>query len=711
MKRRSSEILYRLCENSSQSIRIQTLVDDYHVSEKTLRGDFQSIGDFVALPDGTSPIVVSSHHVRLARDINVADIVSLLQEMDLYEYILSSNERMQFIVVALLAQPAGTWLSSQRLADEMFVTRTTVMADCKAADDYLTSHGITMESRSHRGMRVHANDDARRAALVDLFAVLFGERRSKGNFFLDVLSQRLGYGMSANAVIEHMQEFLRQRNSLILPTARNVIAACLFVMLNELRSEQKDLEGCQTNRGSGEAFEADLIGELFASVTVALGFDPPGRTMIDEFERLVLSRNLEPHIRRFESFDLRCAVMHFLLLVGRDLGVSLQTDDLLVDSLISHIKGYADWSFDEFELDVSGQDNTLMQMVRATAESHYNVLESFLHRSFERSMRASLAIHICAALYREESGQRRCRVQVVAGSSVVARKYLSAQVRRYFNLEVVDCSPSGRVSDLESTEKDEVDFVISTVPLEVEGRPVVVVSPVLSIENINEIQELAFRCSHDDRSETSANSSILARITDLYAQGCRRKVESANQAIASILDALEEAEEETSATSPLLTMLGQRFIRMEEGPLEWRKAIQMAAERMVADGYVLTSYVDKAIWNVEEYGSYIVVNRGLAFAHARAIDGVLRDGIALLVCREGIRFDDVSDPVSLLFFYAQRDDGASMLDLFREVVSLGNDRQGFASVRFSESATEARQRIVEMLTDYDAGLSNQAASE
>ena len=40
--------------------------------------------------------------------------------------------------------------------------------------------------------------------------------------------------------------------------------------------------------------------------------------------------------------------------------------------------------------------------------------------------------------------------------------------------------------------------------------------------------------------------------------------------------------------------------------------MRITAEDLILDGYFDTSYVEKAIENVEEYGSYIIVNKGIA---------------------------------------------------------------------------------------------------
>ena len=108
---------------------------------------------------------------------------------------------------------------------------------------------------------------------------------------------------------------------------------------------------------------------------------------------------------------------------------------------------------------------------------------------------------------------------------------------------------------------------------------------------------------------------------------------------------------------------------------------------------------EKAIANVEEYGSYIIVNQGIALAHAGSQDGVARDGLGLLISKRGIEFDG-GEKVYLMFFFSQVSDTTDRLDLFREIIRLGNDQSSLDRMREVPSIDAAYQCLVEVLTDY-----------
>ena len=275
--------------------------------------------------------------------------------------------------------------------------------------------------------------------------------------------------------------------------------------------------------------------------------------------------------------------------------------------------------------------------------------------------------------------------------------YLEAQVKNYFNLNVV-AALSTREIEQGALNGREIDFIISTVPIDNSPIPMVVVSPVLSVEDINHIQALAFRRSKINHAILKTGSSIMSRLRDLYAQGNERKAAYLNCQLDRILSELDQIEEQTLSTSPLLRMLERRFVMVATGCYTWREAIELVAQPLMEEGYFSHAYVERAINNVEEYGNYIIVNRGIALAHAAKSNDVRRDGLGLLVSPRGIEFDG-GDRVHLLFFFSQISDD-DYLELFREIIALGNDGAGLDRMIKVSSADEAYQVLVELLSDY-----------
>ena len=167
-------------------------------------------------------------------------------------------------------------------------------------------------------------------------------------------------------------------------------------------------------------------------------------------------------------------------------------------------------------------------------------------------------------------------------------------------------------------------------------------------------------------------------------------------------------ETETAKNSALLNILRVQYVKIAEEPMEWKAAMELAAADLMRDGFFGPAYVEKAIENVEEYGSYIIVNQGIALAHANKESGVYKDGLSLLISREGIRFED-GETVYMLFFFSTKGD-ADYLQLFKEIIKLGNSSDNLKKIRSADTPQNVYRLIVEILTDY-AGAAERGSEE
>ena len=102
------------------------------------------------------------------------------------------------------------------------------------------------------------------------------------------------------------------------------------------------------------------------------------------------------------------------------------------------------------------------------------------------------------------------------------------------------------------------------------------------------------------------------------------------------------------------------------------------------------------------------MNQGIALAHANKESGVYKDGLSLLISREGIRFED-GETVYMLFFFSTKGD-ADYLQPFKEIIKLGNSSDNLKKIRSADTPQNVYRLIVEILTDY-AGAAERGSEE
>lgn len=690
MKKRSTEILQRLLKNPSEELGLQKLINEYHISEKTLRNDIQEMEEFTRELKLNSVLSCDSQKLRLNDRSNIRDLIDAIYSMNPYQYKMCPEERKIYITVILLGHKG--YYSMQQLADELYVTRNTIVNDCRMVDEYLKGYGIDFVAKSKKGILIDTEEEKTQKLLIDMFQELIPSVKNEETFFVQFIIRKIGFIYTVKDVIYHMNCFTKDSNMIFAKDIFFDMAICIFVLVNRLHQIGYDIAGAGQDRS---AMQLDTIGNMVDYVVKGLGYFSLGTGGVLAIEKQILLRSLHPQVQSINDFELYGVICHFLLEISRELDVDIQSDNLLVESLISHMKGMNSWSETEYDWELGYESSGDFLQLKKTAEDKFCILEKYLQYTLTPKMKDSIIIHICAALLRARKNSQSVGVIISCPGSMATSKYLEAQVKNYFNFYIVATLTTRQVRENSGVLED-ADFVISTVPIQDCKLPVIVVSPLITVEDINKIQNLAFRQKKSAHPDTRERFPVLSKIYEIYESGNSRKIEYLNRELQQILEDSFYIESRGVKDFALMNMLKLKYIKIVGEELEWHQAMKAASADLIRDGYFDERYVQEAIGNIEEYGSYIIVNQGIALAHASKEAGVYEDGISLLVAREGIVFDE-GDTVNLLFFFSQKGE-TDYLDLFKEIIRLGKDPGDIDRIRKAPDSQEVYRAVWEILS-------------
>lgn len=127
---------------------------------------------------------------------------------------------------------------------------------------------------------------------------------------------------------------------------------------------------------------------------------------------------------------------------------------------------------------------------------------------------------------------------------------------------------------------------------------------------------------------------------------------------------------------------------------DWRTAVTIAGDALVAAGVTTDAYTREMIAAIEELGPYVVIVPGLAIAHSRPSPAVLRAGLSWVSLTEPVAFGhDTNDPVDLVVGLAAPDH-TGHIEIMAALASVLSDGETLTSLRRAES----RARVRELLT-------------
>lgn len=114
----------------------------------------------------------------------------------------------------------------------------------------------------------------------------------------------------------------------------------------------------------------------------------------------------------------------------------------------------------------------------------------------------------------------------------------------------------------------------------------------------------------------------------------------------------------------LSSLLDARAVRVGQPASDWREAVRLAGEALVATGATSAAYTDEMITTVEQLGPYIVIAPGIALAHSRPSPAVHRAGMSLVTLSTPVEFGHrQNDPVTLVVGLAAPDEEGHVLAL------------------------------------------------
>ncbi|MEX2183597.1 MAG: PTS sugar transporter subunit IIA [Chloroflexota bacterium] len=132
---------------------------------------------------------------------------------------------------------------------------------------------------------------------------------------------------------------------------------------------------------------------------------------------------------------------------------------------------------------------------------------------------------------------------------------------------------------------------------------------------------------------------------------------------------------------------------------DWRGAVRVAGEALVASGATEPAYTDEMITTVEQLGPYIVIAPGIALAHSRPSPAVHRAGISLVTLFAPVEFGHrQNDPVHLVVGLASPDDEGHVTAL-ATLAEFLSDEDRRTALMAAGDADAVRQ----MIGEYEGG--------
>ena len=647
MRKRSTEILEKLILSNSKSMEVKKLITTYRISLKTLRTDVNEINDFL-LEAKMSPTKLNEKEKLILLEKDIMKIQDRLNHMDTYSYKMSRED----------------YITMQNLAKKLNVSRNTILNDFETVKDYCLAFNVNVLMKSSKGIKIECDQKDRNNLLMQIFHDLEDDYMEK-SFFHQLIQRKLGMKIPLEMIKEDLREYMEQQHMLVSDRVFSYVSIYLFVILNrKINKKRRTVE-----KLTGDTASDNLLNWFADKYEVSIN-----KNDVKDFGRYMKQHdfNISSEQKEINDVELYGIIVYFLQMVGEDIECSLQSDTVLIESLLEHIRTLKNWEDYDFEMPLSDELPIPKEILEKTIEKNSIILERYLGYPLTKEMKESIMIHICAAFVRNLEYLNLLEVLIVCPGSMATGKYLEAQVKNYFDFRVAAVIPSRDVEEFLKSNK--IDFVISTVNVRSESVPCVKVQAQLTMNDINAIQNIAFLLGRKENKSENESRYVEQNFLDVMKTFLEKLDASKRDEFFDEVYALMETKIQSTGKSILAQMLDPSKIMIKQEKITWEQGILQAADILEKKGCVGSDYGKKAVENVKEYGDYIIISKGIALAHAGKKEAhVYKDGLSLVMCPEGIEFTE-GNIVYLVFCFAVAEE-KDYLKLFQEIIALGKTQK------------------------------------
>ena len=609
-----------------------------------------------------SPTKLNEKEKLILLEKDIMKIQDRLNHMDTYSYKMSREERQIYIIAELLM--SQDYITMQNLAKKLNVSRNTILNDFETVKDYCLAFNVNVLMKSSKGIKIECDQKDRNNLLMQIFHELEDDYMEK-SFFHQLIQRKLGMKIPLEMIKEDLREYMEQQHMLVSDRVFSYVSIYLFVILNrKINKKRRTVE-----KLTGDTASDNLLNWFADKYEVSIN-----KNDVKDFGRYMKQHdfNISSEQKEINDVELYGIIVYFLQMVGEDIECSLQSDTVLIESLLEHIRTLKNWEDYDFEMPLSDELPIPKEILEKTIEKNSIILERYLGYPLTKEMKESIMIHICAAFVRNLEYLNLLEVLIVCPGSMATGKYLEAQVKNYFDFRVAAVIPSRDVEEFLKSNK--IDFVISTVNVRSESVPCVKVQAQLTMNDINAIQNIAFLLGRKENKSENESRYVEQNFLDVMKTFLEKLDASKRDEFFDEVYALMETKIQSTGKSILAQMLDPSKIMIKQEKITWEQGILQAADILEKKGCVGSDYGKKAVENVKEYGDYIIISKGIALAHAGKKEAhVYKDGLSLVMCPEGIEFTE-GNIVYLVFCFAVAEE-KDYLKLFQEIIALGKTQK------------------------------------
>ncbi len=527
---RTKEILKILCQQDVY-ITIESISQQLEVSSRTVLRELQPVerwlesnGYALEKKKGTGIMLKVSNIER--------EIILKLLKAEKTNKFYAPEERQTIIL--------GELLLKQRVLKAMYfnslfnVTDGTISSDLDKAEKWLARYSLKLIRRPGLGAYISGNEKDIRCAIADLLY----EQASHSQIMNFVSGKNEALQSQIWRFIDKdiaaaLKDFLNRAEFLLgyqlADDAYSALAIHLAIALQRIRSNEKIYLEPSFLKELQNSREYRVASELLGKAASALKLDIPALEIgyIAMYLKGCKKSNAHQQEDLAEDLKLTMLVKKMIQIAQLETGCYMEENEKLLLGLVRHL-GTA---ISRIKMNMNIR-NPLLEEIKIHYPDLYNAAEKCVtvvneleNINVPDSEIAYIAMHLGAVLENSKNKYSTFNIAIACTSGIGTSRLLASRLEKEFNNLLVVETISTINPDEDILKERGIDFVVSTVPIPNCELPVVVVNPLLMMEDKKKLEEFIKRTQTEiSRKKSLPNTSIQLKDRLQLLNVCNEKI-------------------------------------------------------------------------------------------------------------------------------------------------------------------------------------------
>lgn len=627
------------------------------------------LSDILRINEALSQLLLPN--IRIENDLIRVPAISsgeLLGHVDISSrsYIFQ-HERLDMIVLYLLLYP--DYISNYHLQDLLRMSKNSVVADLKDIRELLKNQSISLQYTRSEGYYLEGTGSQLRQLLERTIEKLM--RLESGRFILDYVLKECRIATKDAAIFSQIR-MLSEKYQLTFIFENVKIVSLVMAVLNEI-----EMEGdYQIKQEDYRNIKATALLKLVEELE-------------EEYPRLAKERDyilsrlagcLQGNLDLNPDPTVVLIMDEIIKQVKANTGLEFPMGIPFRKNLFAHL--YPSYYRLLFNISLH---NPLTHQIKREYGSLYELirrslkpLEEMTGKPLSSDEIAYFTIHFGGYLQSQVKHRetKDLRAMIVCPNGVSTSLILQSELEKIFPRMEFQAISRSHFNTVDNMERDDVQVIFSTTHLESQDKVFLVKPLMTSIEKIL-LKRRVYEYLHLEKEDVVSIDElmgIVAKYTTI------KNEEGLKNELIHYLFA--QNNQQLLGGDSLTDLLKEELIQQVDSVTNWQEAVGLAAQPLLAHGYIEESYIQAMIASINETGPYIVLAPKVAVPHASPDAGVHQLGISLLQVKEPVDFSEEGDDdkkVQLIFVLAAVDSTAHLRAL-QELALILDDEEAIDSL-------------------------------